>query len=243
MPHVRSGVNEDNAHESLKLPGEKPNDWLLWQLIDSALPVGSFAHSNGLEATCHSGELPTGEQVLEWLQASLIQAGHASLPFVTACYDARWSLEELDCRNEVFLLNHVANRASKVQGRALLLAASRIFAQPDLQQLFKDGAPGRIHMHFAPVFGAVLCTLGFSRETTARAFLFCHFRGVLASAVRMGVVGPLEAQSLQYRLGPECEKHLARFLTLTLDDIAQTAPLIELWQASHDRLYSRLFQS
>jgi urease accessory protein UreF len=30
---------------------------------------------------------------------------------------------------------------------------------------------------------------------------------------------------------------------LSMDDAAQTAPLIDLWQASHDRLYSRLFQS
>ena len=29
----------------------------------------------------------------------------------------------------------------------------------------------------------------------------------------------------------------------TLDDIAQTAPLLELWQGAQDRLYSRLFQS
>ena len=27
------------------------------------------------------------------------------------------------------------------------------------------------------------------------------------------------------------------------DDLEQTAPLIDLWQSAHDRLYSRLFQS
>jgi urease accessory protein UreF len=30
---------------------------------------------------------------------------------------------------------------------------------------------------------------------------------------------------------------------LAIEDAAQTAPLVDLWQASHDRLYSRLFQS
>jgi urease accessory protein UreF len=30
---------------------------------------------------------------------------------------------------------------------------------------------------------------------------------------------------------------------LDIHDIAQTSPLIELYQATHDQLYSRLFQS
>ena len=32
-------------------------------------------------------------------------------------------------------------------------------------------------------------------------------------------------------------------LGLTLADLAQTAPLLDLWQGAQDRLYSRLFQS
>jgi urease accessory protein UreF len=34
-----------------------------------------------------------------------------------------------------------------------------------------------------------------------------------------------------------------RCADLTLDDLAQTAPVIDLVQGAHDRLYSRLFQS
>jgi urease accessory protein UreF len=30
---------------------------------------------------------------------------------------------------------------------------------------------------------------------------------------------------------------------LSLNQIAQTAPLLDLWQGAQDRLYSRLFQS
>jgi urease accessory protein UreF len=32
-------------------------------------------------------------------------------------------------------------------------------------------------------------------------------------------------------------------LDLTLDDLVQTAPLLDVWQGAQDRLYSRLFQS
>jgi urease accessory protein len=48
---------------------------------------------------------------------------------------------------------------------------------------------------------------------------------------------------LQHRLAPQAEAILCRCELLTLDDIAQPAPLLELWQGAQDRLYSRLFQS
>jgi urease accessory protein len=97
--------------------------------------------------------------------------------------------------------------------------------------------------HLAPVFGAVMRQLGVSRETAVRLFFFHYLRGLLAAAVRLNIVGPLEAQTLQHRLAPQAETILRRCESLTLDDIAQPAPLLELWQGAQDRLYSRLFQS
>jgi urease accessory protein UreF len=65
----------------------------------------------------------------------------------------------------------------------------------------------------------------------------------MAAAVRLNIVGPMEGQAIQFQLSDEAERIVERSLLLTLDDIALTAPLVELWQAAQDRLYSRLFQS
>jgi urease accessory protein UreF len=53
----------------------------------------------------------------------------------------------------------------------------------------------------------------------------------------------MEAQILQRRLAPVVERILIECQTLTLEDLAQTSPLLDLWQGAQDRLYSRLFQS
>jgi urease accessory protein len=74
-------------------------------------------------------------------------------------------------------------------------------------------------------------------------FFFNHLRSVLAAAVRLNVVGPMEAQVLLHRMSPKAEMIMQACERLTPDDIAQTAPLLDLWQGTHDRLYSRLFQS
>jgi urease accessory protein len=61
--------------------------------------------------------------------------------------------------------------------------------------------------------------------------------------VRLGCIGPAEGQAMHHRLHPVLEAALARGRALSTSDVAQTAPLVELVQATHDRLYSRLFQS
>jgi len=76
-----------------------------------------------------------------------------------------------------------------------------------------------------------------------RMYFFNQLRTLLAAAVRLNIVGPMESQVLSHRLAPTAETILLACEELTLDDIAQTAPLLDLWQGTQDRLYSRLFQS
>jgi urease accessory protein len=61
--------------------------------------------------------------------------------------------------------------------------------------------------------------------------------------VRLNIVGPMDAQAIQHQLSVTAEEVLKHCASLTLDDIAQTSPLLDLWQSAQDRLYSRLFQS
>ena len=65
----------------------------------------------------------------------------------------------------------------------------------------------------------------------------------VSGPVRLGCIGPAEGQAIHHRLHPALEAALALARTSCPADVAQTAPLVELLQATHDRLYSRLFQS
>lgn len=223
---------------SLRVDKAEANDWLLWQLADSAFPTGGFAHSGGLEAACQHREVRTPAEVEGYVRAALAQIGRGMLPFMLAAFDDSTSLPKMDALCDSFITNHVANRASRLQGQALFASASRIFEQTPMKTA-ECPACG----HLAPVFGFTSAALGIGREASARLFLFWHLRGWMSGAVRLGLVGPLEAQAIQFHLGPIAENVRERFMGLRLEDAAQTAPLVDLWQGAQDRLYSRLFQS
>ena len=217
------------------------SDWLTWQIVDSAFPTGAFAHSWGLESAWQHGEIDGPAALQHFLDASVLQAGHTVLPLVNAAYDHPHQLEALDDIADAFLLNAVANRASRVQGRTLVATAERVWPSPAIASLH-----ARVEMtcaHIAPVSGVVFRSIGLARGAAQRVLLFGTARGVLSAAVRLGIVGSYEAQRLQQGCAPWLERVAGECANLGAGDLAQTAPLIDLLQAGHDRLYSRLFQS
>jgi urease accessory protein len=216
--------------------------FLLLQLADSAFPTGGFSHSGGLEAAHHLGELKP-EALPRALGQSLDQAGHAALPLVSAAHAAPSRLADLDRLCDAFTTNHVANRASRAQGQAWLATAAAAFEHPELGDLRARCRAEGLGGHLPPVFGAIGRILGIDLDDVQRLFLFLHLRGLVGSAVRLNIIGPLGAQALQRRLGERALVVWERCRALGPEDLTQTAPLLDLFQGHQDRLYSRLFSS
>ena len=241
----------------------------MWQLVDSAFPTGAFAHSLGLESAWQHGEVTSREDLRRFVEATILQAASGALPLVNAAYREPARLAEWDALNDVFLSSAVANRASRQQGRTLMASAARIFASSTLDALSArlastsnfqratskalptpnsqfpntSGQIPSVCAHVAPLTGAVFAALDVPLETTQRIVLFTAARGVLSAAVRLGVSGSYDAQRLQADCAAWSASVVARYAGAGPDDLAQTAPIIDILQGAHDRLYSRLFQS
>jgi urease accessory protein len=216
---------------------------LLWQFADSGFPSGGFAHSGGFEAALHHGVVTDAEALWQLVCDVLTQAGRGSLPLVTAAHAESGALADLDALCDAFLSNAVANRASRAQGQALLTTCVRSFPEAPVLALHdavrREGMLG----HHAPMFGALASSLGIDRAATERLFLFMTSRSFINAAVRLGAVGVYEAQHLQRRASLEIPRIVKACDELAPSDIAQTAPILDLFQSTHDRLYSKLFQS
>jgi len=215
---------------------------VVWQLADSAFPTGSFAHAGGLEAAAQLGEVQGVEGLERYAGEALASAGTFALPFASAAHRQPGALPRLDARCDAYTPSHVANRASRGQGRALVRAAGAAFGGA-VAELAQRVRAERLPGHLAPVSGAVLAALGVPIGEAQRLVLFVALRGVLSAGVRLGLAGPLEAQGIQARLGARLEEIAIACGGLGLEEAAQTAPLLDLFQGHQDRLYSRLFQS
>jgi urease accessory protein len=217
--------------------------WQLLQIADSAFPTGGFAHSGGLEAAAAHGRARTEDDLAAYVGEHVWNVGWASLPFVTAAFDAPGEVWALDAWNDAAITSHVANRASRTQGRTFLATCARIFDELPLAAMAARARTRDVSAHLGPVFGASLASLGATRHEVQALYLYVALRGVVGAAVRLGLVGPHQGQRLLRRHGRTLDAVLAACASLTPDEAATASPVLDLMGATHDRLYTRLFQS
>jgi urease accessory protein len=224
--------------------------WTQWQILDSILPTGGFAHSYGLEAAMQSRVVNDQEDLRSFVVQVLDSAGSLLLPFVhCACAGkspgdaAAWA--KLDRLLDATLTNEVARKASAAQGSALLRVAASVFAEvPALQELRRTLLGSKsVSFHHAPVFGLVCGLVGFDGEAAQRAYMFVTMRDVLSAATRLNLIGPLAASVLQHQLAPDAERMVRKWRDRDVSEASQTAPLLDAVQGCHAYMFSRLFCS
>ena len=219
-----------------------PHDWLAWQLADSAYPAGGFVHSSGIEAALRQALLQAVDELDSMLRDVMVAAAHGVMPFADEAHRQPEAFERVDRLCDATLLNPIAHRASTEQGRAMLSATSRVFERDGIARIDELCRSGKSPGHFAVVFGALCAYLGLTHEQVRRLMLFQLARSVVSASIRLGMVGPIEGQKLIARSG-ELAEQLAGEIKIDIAQVCQTAPMLDLAQANHDRGYTRLFRS
>ncbi|ODM20388.1 hypothetical protein SI65_03441 [Aspergillus cristatus] len=127
----RSAKASSLSREPNGIPPSIPMHALLL-LSDSALPLGSFAYSSGLESyLAHNKPLPRSVTSIasfrRFLKLSIASLASTSLPYVLNAYRYPETLETLDNDLDASTPCVVVQRASLAQGRALLGVWERAF--------------------------------------------------------------------------------------------------------------------
>jgi len=217
--------------------------WQILQLADSAFPTGGFAHSGGLEAAVHLGQARAGPELDAFVRGYMWNVGSALIPFVAASHEDPDAHSSLDSLLDATLSSQVVNRGSRTQGRAFLGTCARVFDVRAIDDLARRAREHQVPAHFPPAFGAVLRALESEHRQTLALFLYLALRQVVSAAVRLGALGPYEGQRLQIKHGPTLDEILSACEGRRPREAALVAPVVDLIGATHDGLYSRLFQS
>lgn len=257
--------SQDGRNTTATLPlGPSLHNLLL--LSDSALPLGSFAYSSGLESfLAHNKGGNNLALFHQFLRLSVQSMAHSQVPYLLACFRDPLALMELDNDLDASTLCTVQKRASIAQGRALLSVWEKAFASTAKKQFseHREAAAALatfstdlkmaaisteklpVNGHLAPIWGAAAVSLGLNLEEAGYVFLLNHSKAVISAGVRASVMGPYQAQSLL--AGEPLQKlvktSLEKVWFVQPEDAGQAVPSMDIWNGRHELLYSRIFNS
>jgi urease accessory protein len=142
-------------------------------LSDSALPIGSFAFSSGLESFIH--HLPAGplsqDILTHFLGESIRSLAYTTLPFVNAAQRQPESAVDLDDMFDATITCPVARRASITQGKALVTIWERAFLEDKgIAETYRSSVKAGKGGHFGVAWGVVCSHCDISRGISLGEF-------------------------------------------------------------------------
>jgi urease accessory protein len=223
----------------------------LLHLADSALPIGSLAHSFGLE-TLVAGEILRVPDLPEFLRGYLQEAGMLE---AAACREA-FQLAGADAQafpaarwvaiNDFLSAAKPAREsraASATLGRNFLHAVMGVGDYPVLQAAYEACRQSNSHIHQSAAFGLVSAVLRFDENRAVLAYLHQMTSCLISACQRLLPLGQGEATRILWSLKPEIVEVAAHSAGYTLDTVSCTTPLLDWGAMEHPALATRLFVS
>ncbi|KAJ3314506.1 hypothetical protein HDV04_006045 [Boothiomyces sp. JEL0838] len=231
-------------------------DYILLLLSDSALPVGGFVCSSGLEATIQTGNYT---DLKSFIKQSLLSVNSSTIPFVKSTFNALKKAKlneelkeedipevvdrilELDYKFDRMVgLNHISKRASLQQGIAYLSLSTKSF---NFTNVFKRALLKQNGGHLPICFTIVCCFFELPLERIIYLYLFLQMRSIISSAIRLSMIGPYEGQQILFEEASLIDNLMKLGSADDEDQAHSTWPVLDIVQGSHDRLYTRIFNS
>lgn len=222
---------------------------VLWQLTDSALPTGSFAHSAGMETYIQDDKITDARSFGTWLSRYLDQAIYTdgllvrmAMELDRQCSDE--ALAELDVLATVVQIPAQIRKASAAMGKRMATITQILLPNDDLIGRYAEGIRAkRLTGHPAIAFGIVASALELTPFTGIRAYFMQVATSLTQNAIRGIPLGQDAGQRVLTNMHRAIDRAAGRTLDLDVAELGATLPGLEVAQMRHEGLHSRMFIS
>ncbi len=226
----------------------------LLQLADSALPIGSLAHSWGIESLT-SREFLTREDLAVFFRGYLEEAGLVDAVFCREGFLAgsvnerefappRW--REINDLYSALKPARETRSASASLGENFLRAVLACGDFPLVRAALETGNGPRRNrnaIHHSPAFGLACGVLGIESDRGTLAYLHQSVAGMVSACQRLMPLGQREAMRMVWDLKPTMIETVRRSRACGIEDVFGLMPLLDWGSMEHPALSTRLFIS
>jgi urease accessory protein len=215
------------------------------QLADSALPIGRFVHSHGVEAWLRDrGDVPA-DTLAELVEATVCEGVAPLDGAVLGHAHGACSISELVALDELLTARKLtvsSRKASQACGRQLAALAPQLMHEdPLVVELARMVRAGDTDGNLAVVEGTLARAFGLSAREAILVELRSAATALLSAAIRLGAVSPVRVQLVLAQLAPALARAASDALALGPGQLSATAPELELFALAHARVAGRLF--
>jgi urease accessory protein len=221
----------------------------LLQLSDPTLPIGSFAHSSGLETYVQHGHVYNTSTAQEFIEGqlryniALTDAALASLAFDAALQNDFDVIKALDAECTAVKLPREMRESSNKLGLRLSKIFEPLAASVCSISYLENIKAKKSKGHYCIFFGIYSAAMKLDKLNALNAFFYNAAAGMVTNCVKLIPLGQQDGQVLLFGLHPLITELGQKAVNPNRETIGMCCAAFDIRSMQHEQLYSRLYMS